>query len=103
MEIFIDKKVIEYYFSHSYEGIVLKKEIQSFGWAGCRDIIQGEFVKSAILLLENRVKYRLEEVEGVRVFIPKYLNLEKVKGIKITRLFSVFSKVMLLNIELSEI
>lgn len=37
------------------------------------------------------------------MFIPKYLNLNNIKEIRITRLFSVFSKVMLLNIELSQI
>ena len=31
MEIFIDKEVQNYYLQHNYKGIVLKKEIQSFG------------------------------------------------------------------------
>ena len=103
MEIFIDKKVQNYYLQHNYKGIVLKKEMQSFGWAGCRDIIQGEFVKNSDLLKENKIKYEEKDIEGIKVFIPKYLNLNNIKEIRITRLFSVFSKVMLLNIELSQI
>lgn len=31
MEIFIDKKVQNYYLQYNYKGIVLKKEMQSFG------------------------------------------------------------------------
>ena len=41
----IKEKVIKYVKKNSFIGIVLKKEIQSFGWAGCRDVIQGEFIK----------------------------------------------------------
>lgn len=103
MNVIIEEKVKKYLIKKGYEGIVLKREIQSFGWAGCRDIIQGEFVKDFSILETKEIKYEIKEVDGIKVFIPFYLNLGKIKEIRISRLFSVFSKVMILNIETSEI
>lgn len=54
-------------------------------------------------MVERKIKYEVKEIEGIRVFIPNYLKLDNIKEIRISKLFSVFSKVMLLNIELSEI
>ncbi len=41
----IKEKVIKYMKKNNFKGIILKKEIQSFGSAGCQDIIQGEIHK----------------------------------------------------------
>lgn len=53
--------------------------------------------------MESEIKYNIDEVEGIKVFIPRYLDLKRIKEIRISRLFSVFSKIMLLNVEMSEI
>lgn len=100
----IKEKVIQYIKSNSYIGIVLKKEIQSFGWAGCRDIIQGEFIKNIEDMKKIQGKnfsYEVKDIEGVKVFIPEYLK--SVKDIRIGFLFSVFSKLMILDIEVNNL
>lgn len=94
----IKEKVIKYVKKNSFIGIVLKKEIQSFGWAGCRDVIQGELVKDNSQIEGKDFKYNIEEVQGVKVFIPEYLK--NLKNIKISSNFlSLFIKGVILDVE----
>ena len=97
----IKEKVIKYVKKNSFIGIVLKKEIQSFGWAGCRDVIQGEFIKDMQELKDKNFEYEIIEVDGIKVFIPEYLK--GVKEMRISSLFSVFSKLMILNVEIDSL
>lgn len=97
----IKEKVIKYVKKNNFIGIALKKEIQSFGWAGCHDVIQGEFIKNIEDITKRKFNYEICEVEGIKVFIPEYL--EGVKDIRISSLFSVFSKYMILNVEINSL
>lgn len=97
----IKEKVINYMKKNNFIGIILKKEIQSFGWAGCRDIIQGEFIKNMEEIKNKKFNYEVQEVDGIKVFIPEYL--EGVRNIRISSLFSVFSKLMILNVEINNL
>lgn len=97
----IKEKVIKYVKKNNFIGIVLKKEIQSFGWAGCRDVIQGEFIKDMQELKDKNFEYKIIEVDGIKVFIPEYLK--GIKEIRISSLFSVFSKLMILNVEIDSL
>lgn len=97
----IKEKVIKYMKKNNFKGIILKKEIQSFGWAGCQDIIQGEFIKDINNISQKEIKYIEKEAEGIKVFVPEYLR--DAKEIRISSLFSVFSKIMILNIEITNI
>lgn len=97
----IKEKVIKYMKKNNFKGIILKKEIQSFGWAGCQDIIQGEFIKDTNNISPKEIKYIEKEAEGIKVFVPEYLR--DAKEIRISSLFSVFSKIMILNIEITNI
>ncbi|MDO4589662.1 MAG: hypothetical protein Q4B33_07330 [Fusobacterium sp.] len=45
--------------------------------------------------------YEVKDIEGVKVFIPEYLK--SVKDIRIGSLFSVFSKLMILDIEVNNL
>lgn len=97
----IKEKVIKYVKKNNFIGIVLKKEIQSFGWAGCRDVIQGEFIKDMQELKDKNFEHKIIEVDGIKVFIPEYLK--GIKEIRISSLFSVFSKLMILNVEIDSL
>ena len=97
----IKEKVIKYVKKNSFIGIVLKKEIQSFGWAGCRDVIQGEFIKDMQEIKDKNFEYEIIEIDGIKVFIPEYLK--EIKEIRISSLFSVFSKLMILNVEINNL
>ena len=97
----IKEKVIKYVKKNNFIGIVLKKEIQSFGWAGCRDVIQGEFIKDMQEIKDKNFEYEIIEVDGIKVFIPEYLK--EIKEIRISSLFSVFSKLMILNVEINNL
>lgn len=104
MNILVEDRVKGYVEKHEYTGIYLEKKVHSFGWAGCRDIIQAEFLKDYSDIVVSPIKYKeLDSQNGVRVFIPKYLNLEHIKEIRIKTIFSVFSKVMVLDLEMTEI
>ena len=97
----IKEKVIKYMKKNNFKGIILKKEIQSFGWAGCQDIIQGEFIKDTNNISQKEIKYIEKEAEGIKVFVPEYLR--DAKEIRISSLFSVFSKIMIVHIEITHI
>lgn len=97
----IKEKVINYMKKNNFIGIVLKKEIQSFGWAGCRDVIQGEFIKDMQEIKDKNFGYEIIEVDGIKVLIPEYLK--GIKEMRISSLFSVFSKLMILNVEIDSL
>lgn len=97
----IKEKVVKYAKKNNFIGIILKKEIQSFGWAGCRDVIQGEFIKDIEEIKNKDFQYEIIEVDGIKVFVPEYLK--GVKEIRISSLFSVFSKLMILNVEIDSL
>ena len=97
----IKEKVINYMKKNNFIGIVLKKEIQRFGWAGCRDVIQGEFIKDMQEIKDKNFGYEIIEVDGIKVLIPEYLK--GIKEIRISSLFSVFSKLMILNVEIDSL
>lgn len=101
MVIKISKKVEEHIKKNNLIGIVLKRESLSFGWAGCRDVIQGEFIKDMQELKDKNFEYKIIEVDGIKVFIPEYLK--EIKEIRISSLFSVFSKLMILNVEINNL
>lgn len=97
----IKEKVLNYMKKNNFNGVILKKEIQNFGWAGCQDVIQGEFVKGTANISQKEINYIIKEVKGIKVFIPEYLK--DIKEIRISSLFSIFSKIMILNIEIINI
>lgn len=103
MDIIIEEKVLKYIFDKNYEGIILTKVNKSFGWVGCREIIQGEFIKEYSVILENRVGCYIRKVGGIKVLISQELKLEPIKEIRISEIFSAFSKEMVLDIETTEI
>ena len=43
--VLISDKVVKFTTERNFLGIALKKEINKFGWAGCVDVIRGEFIK----------------------------------------------------------
>lgn len=53
--------------------------------------------------MENRFSCQIRKVQGIKVLVPHDLDLEKVKELRISEVFSSFSKEMLLDIETSEI
>ena len=80
----ISDKVINFAQKRDFIGIVLKQEITKFGWAGCRPIIRGEFIKNENEA-ENISSYIVEEFKGIKVFIPKDMGYDsKRKKIIIT-------------------
>lgn len=103
MNIVVDEKVLDYILNKNYEGILLKTRNQSFGWVGCKRVILGEFIKEYSKIMENRFGCQIKKVQGIKVLIPYELDLEKVKELRISEVFSSFSKEMLLDIETTEI
>ena len=97
----IKEKVLKYMEKNNFIGIALRKEIQNFGWAGCQDVIQGEFIKNVDDISKKKIMYITKEINGIKVFIPEYLK--NVKEMRISSLFSAFSKIMILNIETTHI
>lgn len=66
-------------------------------------IIQGEFIKDYSLILENKFTCQQINISGIKVLIPYELELGNIKEIKVTELYSTFSKEMILSVESSEI
>ncbi|MCF2638517.1 hypothetical protein [uncultured Fusobacterium sp.] len=52
-------------------------------------------------LKDKNFEYKIIEVDGIKVFIPEYLK--GIKEIRISSLFSVFSKLMILNVEIDSL
>lgn len=97
-EISISKKVLNRIKENNLIGIVLKRESLNFGWAGCRDVIQGELLKDLSQIENKNFEYIIKEVEGIKVFIPEYLK--DLETIKISSNFlSIFKKNIILDIE----
>lgn len=97
-EISISKKVLNHIKENNLIGIVLKRESLNFGWAGCRDVIQGELLKDLSQIENKNFEYIIKEVEGIKVFIPEYLK--DLETIKISSNFlSIFKKNIILDIE----
>ena len=99
----IKEKVINYMKKNNFIGIVLKKEIQSFGWAGCRDVIQGEFIKGIEEIKNKDFQYEIIEVDGIKVFIPESLknSISSSQEIRIRSNLSFFG-VMILSVDIFE-
>lgn len=94
----ISKKVVNHIQKNNLVGIVLKRESLNFGWAGCRDVIQGELVKDISEIKNKDMTYIEEDVQGIKVFIPQYLK--NLKKIKISSNFlSLFIKGVILDVE----
>lgn len=103
MKIILEERVQKYIKDRYYEGILLKEKNTSFGWAGCRLIIQGEFIKDYSVIIEKKFSHKQIKVDGIKVLIPYELKLDNTKEIRISEIFSTFSKEMSLCVELSEI
>lgn len=97
-EISINKKIINHIKENNLIGIALKRESLNFGWAGCRDVIQGEFIKDMTQIEAKTLEYDIQEIEGIKVFIPTYLKNLKTINIK-SNFFSLFAKKMIIDIE----
>lgn len=96
--VFISDKVLKFANNRNFIGIVLKKEVSKFGWAGCVDTIQGEFIKSEEKL-NKEIPYNIEEYKGIKVFIPK--NIDNSMEIRIKSNLSFFN-MMILSVDIFE-
>lgn len=97
----INEKVKKFMEKREFIGIVLNQEIKQFGWAGCRPIIRGEFIKN-----ENEIEkistYCIEESEGIKVFIPKDMGYDPQKKRIIITTNLMFFNMIILSIEMFE-
>ena len=103
MNIIIEDKVLNYILEKNYEGLLLKTRNQSLGWAGCKRVILVEFIKEYSKIIENRFSCKTYKVDGIKVLIPYELDLEGVIELRISEVFSSFSKEMLLIVETTDI
>lgn len=96
----ISNKVVNFAVKRNFTGIVLRKETTKFGWAGCRDIIRGEFIKNEDEKLDSSLMYRVEEYKGIRVFIPSdIMYFPEKERIEIVSNISFFN-MMILSVEI---
>lgn len=100
--VLISDKVVKFTAERNFLGIALKKEINKFGWAGCVDVIRGEFIKNKIDL-DSKIQYTVEEYKGVKVFIPESLknSISSSQEIRIRSNLSFFG-VMILSVDIFE-
>lgn len=96
--VLISDKVLNFAENRGFCGIVLKKEMNKFGWAGCVDIIRGEFIKSEEEINKD-IFYNVEEYKNIKVFIPK--NIDNSLEIRIKSNLSFFN-MMILSVEVFE-
>lgn len=96
--VLISDKVLNFAENRGFCGIVLKKEINKFGWAGCVDIIRGEFIKSEEEINKD-IFYNVEEYKNIKVFIPE--NIDNSLEIRIKSNLSFFN-MMILSVEVFE-
>ena len=101
MKIEISKEVKEYLHMKNYEGILVKIENHCYGWGKSKVEIRGEFLKNFTEWNKNLGK--IEETDGVKVFIPEKLYQDGISQLRITSIFSPFEEKMRLNIEVSSI
>lgn len=96
--VLISDKVLNFAENRGFCGIVLKKEMNKFGWAGCVDIIRGEFIKSEEEINKD-IFYNVEEYKNIKVFIPE--NIDNSLEIRIKSNLSFFN-MMILSIDVFE-
>lgn len=96
----ISDKVVDFASKKSFIGIVLKKEVSQFGWAGCVDIIRGEFIKDE-KEINQKISYSVHECRGIKVFIPKNIDIDSSKDIIIKSNLTFFN-MMILSVEIFE-
>lgn len=100
--VLVSDKVIKFVKERNYFGIALKKEMNKFGWAGCVDIIRGEFIKNETDL-NSKIEYVMEEYKGVKVFVPKNIknSMTGSQEIRIRSNLSFFN-MMILSVDIFE-
>lgn len=96
--VLISDKVLNFAENRGFCGIVLKKEMNKFGWAGCVDIIRGEFIKNEEEINKD-IFYNVEEYKNIKVFIPK--NIDNSLEIRIKSNLSFFN-MMILSVDVFE-
>lgn len=96
--VLISDKVLNFAENRGFCGIVLKKEMNKFGWAGCVDIIRGEFIKSEEEINKD-IFYNVEEYKNIKVFIPE--NIDNSLEIRIKSNLSFFN-MMILSVDVFE-
>ena len=96
--VLISDKVLNFAENRGFCGIVLKKEINKFGWAGCVDIIRGEFIKNEEEINKD-IFYNVEEYKNIKVFIPE--NIDNSLEIRIKSNLSFFN-MMILSVDVFE-
>lgn len=96
--VLISDKVLNFAENRGFCGIVLKKEMNKFGWAGCVDIIRGEFIKNEEEINKD-IFYNVEEYKNIKVFIPE--NIDNSLEIRIKSNLSFFN-MMILSVDVFE-
>lgn len=96
--VLISDKVLKFANSRKFVGIVLKKEKNKFGWAGCVDVIRGEFIKD-LQEVKPEISYNIEEYKGIKVFIPT--DIDNSMEIRIKSNLSFFN-MMILSVDIFE-
>lgn len=96
----VTDKVLDFMKKKNYVGIIVDKEIQACGWAGPRESIRGEFVKTMEDIEDELGNYNVKEVSGIKVFIPKHLDDRSAPHIRVSSLFNFFGLMMPLNVEM---
>lgn len=96
--VLISDKVVNFAGKRKFIGIVLKKEENRFGWAGCVEVIRGEFIKNENEL-NKKVSYTMEEYKGIKVFIPE--NIDSNLEIRIKSNLTFFN-MMILSVDAFE-
>jgi len=85
----ITGKVLEFMKKKKFQGIILSKVEVKFGWVGCQEEIQGEFLKEEELKKYSGVENLIVvENKGIKVFVP--LNIKSVDKLVIDSQFSFF-------------
>lgn len=97
----INSKVLNFMKKREFKGIMLEQEIKQFGWAGCRPIIRGEFIKD-IDKVEKINNYLLQEAEGIKVFIPRSMGYNPMNKKIIITSNLMFFNMIILSIEMFE-
>lgn len=97
----ISSKVLNFIKKREFKGIVLEQEIKQFGWAGCRPIIRGEFIKN-VSEVEKPDNYLLQEADGIKVFIPKNMGYNPINKKIIITSNLMFFNMIILSIEMFE-
>ena len=94
----ISKKVLDFMEKKRYIGILITHTVMSGGWAGCVDIIRGEFIKNVedIEYIDKKKSVEIN-VSGMRVFVPS--NMEH-RNFTVNSSFRFFNFYMSLGVDL---